>query len=384
VHVRVAMSSFRFNHQGGIERASYELARALSARGIDITLVANAVDPAVEPPLAWHPVSMPRIPGFSIPMVYSTRATRSLGSERFDILHNQGGCALRQQDVITAHSCHRAWWTMKFHQGEAARALLNPHHRAVLHVEKANYRPEAYSRVIAVSAGVGRELSKYYDVPPERIRVIPNAVDHAKFQPHDAAARRAHIRGWHGIGADDTVLLWVGKEFRRKGVEPLIAALPALPLSAKALIVGGDDQAPYRALAKQLGVADRVIFAGHSPKVEDYFAAADVFVLPTLYEAFALVTLEAAAAGLPLVTTKVNGTEDFVVDGENGLFIKRDPGSIAAALTALVTDPERRRRMGDAARQAVSGYTWESVAARTREVYEEVVAERRGLERLRP
>ncbi len=370
------MSSFKFNHQGGIERASYELARELGVLGDDVTLVANAVDPPVEPPLTWHPVPMPAIPGFMVPAVYPSRATRSLGTERFDILHNQGGCALRRQDVITAHSCHRAWWAMKFRQGEAARALLNPRHRAVLHVEKANYRPGAFARVIAVSAGVGRELTKYYNVPPERIRVIPNAVDVAKFQRRDAAAQRARIRNLHGIGSEDAVLLWVGKEFRRKGLEPLIAALPALPPSAKALVVGGDNQAPYRALAERLGVADRVIFAGHSTRVEDYFAAGDLFVFPTLYEAFALVTLEAAAAGLPLVTTKVNGTEDFVIDGQNGLFIERSADSIAAAVTPLVTDPERRRRMSEAARDAVSGYTWASVAARTRVVYHEVLAER--------
>src|SRR5690606_35585564 len=143
-------------------------------------------------------------------------------------------------------------------------------------------------------------------------------------------------RAEHGIADDDTVLLWVGKEFRRKGLEPLIKALPGLPRSARAIVVGGDDPAPFQALAARLGVADRIVFVGHSSRVEDYFAAGDVFVFPTLYEAFALVTLEAAAAGLPLVTTRVNGTEDFVVDGENGAFIERDPASIVAAVTPLV------------------------------------------------
>ena len=374
------MSSFRFNYQGGIERASYELARELARNAVDVTLVAAAVDPAAAPPIRWQPVDMPRVPGFMIPAVYSARATRALrrgpGEESFDVLHNQGGSALRHQDVITAHSCHRAWWAMKFRQGETARALLNPHHHVVLHVERLNYRPGAYARVIAVSAGVGRELTEYYDVPPERIRVIPNAVDIARFQPDDAADRRIRVRRAHRIADDETVLLWVGKEFRRKGLEPLIRALPDLPHAARVLVVGGDDERPYRALADRLGVADRVTFAGHSPHVEDYFAAGDVFVFPTLYEAFALVTLEAAAAGLPLVTTKVNGTEDFVVDGRNGRFIERDPGSIAAAVTPLVEDPGLRRRMGDAARQGVAAYTWESVAARTLDVYREAAAER--------
>jgi len=370
------MSSFHFNHQGGIERASYELASELAAQGDELTLVATDVHPEPSPPLTWHRVAMPKTPGFLIPSVYPARATKSLANATFDILHNQGGCALRRQDVITAHSCHRAWWTMKLHHGEAARALLNPLHHVVLRVERANYRPNAYSRVIAVSAGVGREVTEHYGVPAEKIRVIPNAVDIGKFQPLDAAARRARVRAQHGLDDDDVALLWVGKEFRRKGLEPLLRALPALGHAAKALVVGGDDPTHYRTLAAQLGVADRVIFAGHSSQVEDYFAAGDAFVLPTLYEAFALVTLEAAAAGLPLVTTEVNGTEDFVVDGENGFLTERDGGSIARALAPLVADSTLRRRLGENARRMVSDYRWDAVARRTHAVYEEVLEER--------
>lgn len=374
--VRVAMSSFRFNHQGGIERASYDLAAQLVDQGTDLTLVSNAIDPVPEPPLSWHHVPVPRTPGFLIPWAYPRRATASLRGLDFDVLHNQGGCALREQDVITAHSCHRAWWHMKFQQGEAARALLNPHHHAVLAVEKANYRPGAFSRVIAVSNGVGREVTEYYGVPSERIRVIPNAVDTARFQPTDAAGHRARVRKQHDLADDDVALLWVGKEFRRKGLAPLIDALPSLPVKAKILAVGGDDAAPFREQAARLGVADRVIFAGHTNEVENYFAAGDVFVFPTLYEAFALVTLEAAAAGLPLVATKVNGTEDFIEDGVNGFFIDRDATSISRRLRPLIDDRDLRRRLGDEARRRVATYTWDAAARRTREVYDEVLEER--------
>nr|WP_274636868.1 glycosyltransferase family 4 protein [Microbacterium bovistercoris] len=373
--MRVAMSSFRFNNQGGIERASYEVARRL-ATSVDLTLVATAVDPLPPAPLASHLVREPRGPGFLIPARYSAAATKSLRGERFDILHNQGGCALRVQDVITAHSCHRAWWEMKFRNGEAARALANPLHHTILHVERRNYRPGAFRRVIAVSHGVGREVTEHYGVPDELITVIPNAVDAARFQPSDAGERRHRMRAQHGITADDVVLLFVGKEFRRKGLAALIDALPHLPSQARALVVGGDEQAPFRAQAAELGVGDRVVFAGHSPTVEDYFQAADVFVFPTLYEAFALVTLEAASAGLPLVTTRVNGTEDFVVDGENGVFIERTGTSIARGLAPLVNDPTVRRRMGEQARKDAASYTWDTVAARTLEVYERVHAEK--------
>lgn len=365
------MSSFRFNHEGGIERASYEVARRMVGE-IDLTLVATAVDPAPPAEIGWLRVPESRLPGFLTPISYSAAATRAVDSRKFDVLHNQGGCALRTQDLITAHSCHRAWWEMKFRTGEAVRALANPHHHAILRIEKQNYRPGAFRRVIAVSNGVGREVTEHYGVPPEKITVIPNAVDMARFQPVDAADRRARIRAQHGFQGDDVVLLWVGKEFRRKGLAPLIDALPHLPANARALVVGGDDQAPFRARAAALGVADRVVFAGHSPQVEDYFQAGDVFVFPTLYEAFALVSLEAAAAGLPIVATRVNGTEDFITEGGNGVFTERDGASLARALNPLIADRDLRRRMGAQARRDASGYTWSAVARRTLEVYREI------------
>lgn len=370
------MSSFRFNNEGGIERASYELALRMQDR-VDLTLVATDVSPPPAPPLQWLPVRARSRPGFVVPVTYSAAATRALDGTGFDIVHNQGGCATRVQDVITAHSCHRAWWEMKFRQGEALRALLNPFHHAVLGIEQRNYRPGRFRRAIAVSPTVGRELVQHYGVDPDLVTVIPNAVDLIRFQPEDAAARRARIRARHGYTDDDVVLLFVGKEFRRKGLRVVVEALAHLPETAKLLVVGGDDPAPLRARAGRLGVSDRVTFVGHSPAVEDYFQAGDVFVFPTAYEPFGLVLLEAAAAGLPLVTTGQGVAEELVDEGRNGAIVERDAASVARALAPLVADRDLRRRMGAQARRDAAGYTsWESVADQTIAVYERVHEEK--------
>lgn len=370
------MSSYAFNNEGGIERASYELALRMADR-IDLTLVSAKIDPLPAPPLQWHQVAMRPSPGFAIPVTYSAAASRSIRSLEFDIIHNQGGCATRVQDVITAHSCHRAWWEMKFRNGEALRAIANPFHHAVLQVEQRNYRPGRFRRAIAVSPSVARELTQYYGADPDRITVIPNAVDVRRFQPSDAAAIRAKVRARHGYGDDDVVLLFVGKEFRRKGLAAIIDALPLLPGNARLLVVGGDDPRPFRAQAAQLGVGDRIVFTGHSPAVEEYFQAGDVFVFPTIYEAFGLVMLEAAAAGLPVVATPLGVAEELVEEGRNGAFIERDGASIAAAVAPLVADRDLRRRMGEEARADASAYTsWESVAQRTLDVYAEVAEEK--------
>ncbi|MGH1561901.1 glycosyltransferase family 4 protein [Mumia sp. DW29H23] len=375
--MKIAMSSFRFNLTGGIERSSYEVARGLVADGHDVTLVASDVTPSPVG-MHWQYVRAPIGPSWSVPVTYPRAASRALRPGDFDVVHNQGGCALLEQDVITAHSCHRAWWEMKRRNGEIARAYLNPLHHAVLWTEGRNYRPGAYRHVIAVSHGVGREVRDHYGVPEDRITVVPNGVDLDAFARSDSEEARARTRARYGFGSDDVAVLFVGKEFRRKGLAPLVAALPSLPPEARLLVVGGDDQVPYRRLAQEHGVGDRVVFVGHTDAVQDCFAAADVFALPTLYEAFALVSLEAAAAGLPLVTTKVNGTEDFVRPGANGMLVERDPASLASALTPLVADRHLRRRLGEQARVDVLDYSWTAVARRTAEVYAHVAEEKRA------
>ncbi|WP_127473824.1 glycosyltransferase family 4 protein [Microbacterium sulfonylureivorans] len=375
--MRVAMSSYAFNNEGGIERASYELALRMADR-IDLTLVSAHIDPLPPAPLTWHRVPMKPAPRFAIPMTYSAAASRSIRGLDFDVIHNQGGCATRMQDVITAHSCHRAWWEMKLRNGEALRAVANPFHHAVLRVEQSNYRPDRFRRAIAVSPSVGRELTQYYGVDPDRITVIPNAVDVTRFQPADAADRRARVRAGHGYTDDDVVLLFVGKEFRRKGLAAIIDALPSLPAAAKLLVVGGADPAAFRAQARSAGVGDRVTFAGHSPTVEDYFQAGDVFVFPTMYEAFGLVMLEAAAAGLPVVATPLGVAEEFIEVGRNGAYVERDGASVARAVAPLVADRDLRRRLGENARADAERYTsWDTVAARTLEVYEDVAEAKR-------
>lgn len=309
-------------------------------------------------------------------MRYSRAATAALQGEQFDIRHNQGGCALRSQDVITAHSCHREWWTMKFRNHETARALLNPRHRSVLHVEAANYRPGTYAKVIAVSDEVAQQLRHHYQIPESAITVVPNGVDTAAFQPSNGDALRHEVRTRHGFAESDLVLLFVGKEFRRKGLAHLIDALPALPRHVKVLVVGGDDSGPFRDRSRKLGVADRVVFAGHTDRVESYFQAGDVFAFPTLYEPFGLVAAEAASAGLPLLSTEALGVQGLLVEGESGLRIEREAASITSAVHRMDRDPALRARMGDDARRRAQAFSWDEVARRTLEVYQDVAAQR--------
>ncbi len=138
------------------------------------------------------------------------------------------------------------------------------------------------------------------------------------------------------------------------------------------MVAGSGDQRRYEQLAATLGVADRVHWLGVVREIQVVYALADAFVLPSSYETFSLVAFEAAASGLPVLATPVNGVRELIADGGSGLFIARDPGAIAAPLNKLAGDPQLRERLGSAARRAALEFSWEAMVAKHHELYTRV------------
>jgi len=280
--------------------------------------------------------------------------------------------------VLKAPSCHlAAVEQFKRERGPAYRILktLEPATNIVLPIERYNYTHLNFERAIVLSKGLYRELQHHYDVPDEKLALIPNGVNIKEFTPENRGPFRADERKRLGLSEEDVALAFVGWEFKRKGLQFIIEALPRLPSHVKAIAVGGDDPAPYEALAKKLGVADRLIFTGKSKDVKRQLAAADIFVFPTSYEGFSMATLEAAAAGLPVIATKVNGTEDLIREGENGYFIEREPDSIAEKVELMLSG-KRIEKMGAAARECALAHSWDNIAQLTEDLYIEIKGSR--------
>jgi UDP-glucose:(heptosyl)LPS alpha-1,3-glucosyltransferase len=201
------------------------------------------------------------------------------------------------------------------------------------------------------------------------VRIVPNAADTRIFRPI-SVAERLNWRLENGFQADDPLAIFSGGEWSRKGLEPAIRAISLVP-GAKLFIAGDDpDRARFQELARSCGAGDRIRFGGFRKDVQTALAASDVFLFPSYYEAFSLATIEAAACGLPILATRINGTEDFVEPDLTGYFVTHDPRNIAERLAGLSQDPDRRAQMGRNARALVEkNYTWESVATLTEEAY---------------
>ena len=213
-----------------------------------------------------------------------------------------------EQDVYRAgDGCHREWLARRG-TGESS---LNPLHLTILGLEKRVFSPERTGWIIANSKRGKDEIIKHYQFPAERIEVVYNGVDLDRFRPQPRKK------------GDTINLVFVGTGFWRKGLVFCIHALGKLPHQYRLTVIGKGDIRHYARLAADMGVGDRVRFAGHDLDMPAEYARADLLVHPALYEPFANVCLEALASGVPVVTSRVNGASEIIEHGQSGAIVER-------------------------------------------------------------
>ncbi len=282
-------------------------------------------------------------------------------------------------DVCYSHFCHRAY--LKRHWQQSRPTGIRRISYWLNHSLHALAEPWVYRRakwIIVPSQGLGREIIKEYSETRDKIHVIPNPIDVEKMErPKDL--KRDEFRSRLGLSPEDIVLVFVaGGAFERKGLPLVLRAMSQLKTThPKLLVVGGSPAIidGYRLKATDAGVEKEVIFVGFERDVRPYLWAADAFAFPSFYEVFSLACLEAAAAGLPLLVTQLNGCEEFLHDGENGIVLERTPEGVAEGIMKfLAMSPQERQRMGQRARMDVQKYSVENFKAAWRTFYEKLDA----------
>ena len=221
-------------------------------------------------------------------------------------------------------------------------------------------------------------IRQLYGADPAKATVIPLGVDMDRFRPSDQDAARAEL----GL-KDERIILFVGRLEPLKGVDILInaAAMLESDVDCSVLIVGGDDSSAdqvtaLRGLARERGIEHRVAFVGavDHEKLPLYYNAADVCVVPSHYESFGLVAVEAMASGLPVVASRVGGLMGTVKDGETGYLVPwLCPEPFAERIELLLENDSLRRNLGETAREVVGRYRWENVASAVLDVYASLI-----------
>lgn len=265
--------------------------------------------------------------------------------------------------------------SMRARGNYAWRMARNPLHLFIAARDHYRYRSAAHRVVVNLMSSEDRDLRATYPHLRPRTVVIGNGVDVDHYRPPTKDERTA-ARARLSLEPGDLAVAFVGHEFDRKGLYVILDALAGVPQNVKLVVVGGTRDmvdAVHRSLASR-GLAGRVLLVGQAHDVVPYLHAADVFALPSAYESYGLVILEAMACALPVVVTDVGCAPDVVKHGVNGLIVDLDPGSVRDAIIRLARAD--RHTMGIAALRTAELHSWDRVAAEYVALVEEVISER--------
>ncbi len=371
--MNIALAALSCDRVTGIGRIVRSLAIEYVKAGHSATVITQAFDSV---PAGIRPVRMwrPPISGAARRLLFSLQTRSIFSRARFDITNSFG--VGRGAQVVTAQSCHRAGMEAKanFGRGRLQRNGLGLFDAVSLHDERVLMTAPSPSCVIAVSRLVRDELIRYYGISESIIKVIPDGI--YSIPGRSSEDDRKAIRSMAGAGERDFLLLFIGNEFDRKGLQTVIEAMALLmDRRVRLLVAGDDDGTPYEREAGRLGVREQIHFLGKIDGVERLYEAADAFVLPTYYEPFGMVIIEAMAAGIPVITSADAGAVEDLEHATHGLFVQ-DPLSaeeLAVQVRRLKDDGELCRRLGAAGREASKRFSWERVARETLDVYSDVI-----------
>jgi glycosyltransferase involved in cell wall biosynthesis len=344
--MKIAYLVHDYNRCGGHSRYVAELAERFSKEH-EVHVFANTFWTAPDSRVIFHKVPAWRPNALALIFSFAFCASRYI-DDSFDIVHDQGLCSFRK-NVITAHICNKAWA-----QARPCSPLPERIFNFVIsRLERWQYS-RSKARVVAVSQRVSRDLLRCYGVK-SGIDVIHHGVDADSFRAGPCE------------GSVNT-FLFVG-DFR-KGVKTCIRALSQLPTGTLRCI-GSTPPGPYAAFAKALGIADRVEFSGPTRHIASQYRCADALLLPTPYDAFGLVVLEAMASGLPVIVSREAGAAELINHGENGLILDHKD-ELPHLMKQLQNDHALAARLSARGRETALAHSWDEVARETMNIYKEL------------
>ena len=283
-------------------------------------------------------------------------------------------------DLVNAHDIGATFYAAPAASLGRVPAFVHTDHSQIL--AKTKY-PGVYRWIwknlvdfsITVSEDLEEHLVARYGVRPDRVCTIPNGIDTGRFA---AGGRTAELRDELGISAGDRVIGTIGRLMRQKGMPYLLEAFRILHAGAPGttlVIVGdGEERDGLEKLARESGIADKVIFAGIRRDIPDLLAMFDIFTLASLWEGQPITIMEAMAAGRPIVATDAGGTAEVLDSGRYGIIVpKEDPEALARSIRELLDDPARAGRLGEEARiRAEAELSSAAMTKKYEEVFESV------------
>ena len=377
--MRVALVTHKVDRNDGQGRVNYEIARTLLAEGHAVTVIAEfCSDEIANHPLGrfvcmrHHPVPTQALRN----LYFAVKSGRWIRRHRaeFDLIQANGFVMWEPADIVAVHFVHTAWVRSAYFPHRWS--LLNPYddYQRLLTLFNAFFERRAFRQarvLIAVSQSTAREVEALGNAP-SRLRVVYNGVDLDEFHPGPGD------RGAFGLPAEVPLALFVGDiRTPRKNLETVLHALCQVP-GVHLAVAGKVEESPYPALAAQLGIAERVHFIGTTREIPLLMRSADVFVIPSRYEPYGLVVLEAMASGLPVIVSANVGAAELAAASSMVLEDANDTDTLAGYLRRLLDEKAGLREMAQAGLQNVSTLSWSDMANGYVAIYEEMISSSGG------
>jgi D-inositol-3-phosphate glycosyltransferase len=411
--IRVAMLSYHTcplatlggKDTGGMNVYVRDLVRQLGQEGVHVDVFTRSQDEHV--PHVLHelgygnrvvhvpagpetPLSRDDLPVYLPDFVRGIQQFASQKSIVYDLIHSHywlsglAGLALKEQwHIPLVHMFH----TLGEMKNRVAVAPTELEGEARLQAER-RIIVEA-DRIVAATKAEETQLQFLYHTDPGKMIIIPPGVDPSRFYPIPRDEARAVV----GVPEDARLVLFVGRIEPLKGVDTLLRAMGLLheqrvlqECVCYLVIIGGDPDVPaedmtaemsrLQHLSQDLGLSEVVIFLGKRDQdtLPYYYSSAETVVMPSHYESFGMVALEAMACGVPVVASQVGGLAFLVQDGATGFHVPNgDAQALASALLRLIKDPDLRRRMGEQSEAYAQGFTWEKIARRIQAMYRDMI-----------
>ncbi len=302
-------------------------------------------------------------------------SARAIGKESFDIIQSHE--KTWKQDVYrVGDGCHKEWLEQRKRFLPALKRLFlsfNPFHQLILKLEKNLFESGQCRKFIAISQMVKNDILKHYCCPEENISVIYNGVDLIRFHPENKDKHRQIVRKELGIPENSVLILFVGSGFERKGLQSLLQATKYFRSENWRLVIMGKGKWNKYLHFVPENLRSRVIYKEPVQQIEKYYSAADIFALPSIYEPFGNVHLEALASGLPVITTRHCGAADIIQHKKNGLIVENSKSAEETAENInTLFDPKLRQSMGQNARTLAEQFSVEKNTREMLKTYQEI------------
>ena len=334
--MKIAVIRQKFVNYGGAEQFVSGYTRYLAEMGHEVHIFANQWTSSNHPNIKIHSVRAVTRNSFLRVLSFAWFAFQTIRFKSYDIVQSHE--RIWRQDIYRAgDGCHREWLERRSSYLPFIKSFFlnfNLFHQLILRLEKRIFEKGECKKIIAISEMVKRDILKHYQLPEDRVKVVYNGIQLDRFDPSNKKYFCDEVRQKLRISDKEVMILFVGSGFERKGLEYLIKSIQYLKhKNWRLVLVGKGNWKKYLKLASKKN-QEKIMYLEPTDEIEKLYAAADFFILPSIYEPFGNANLEALASGLPIITSQNSGASEIITPKKEGI-IMEDPSDSKAIAAAI-------------------------------------------------